>query len=174
MKNLKFIFISTIIIFIINFPVHFLFNFIQNDIISVFFPTNESIFQHMKMIFTSFFIFYFIIFIIRKRLKFENIFITNLISSIGTISFFLVIYIPIYLYYKDNMIFTLILLFISIMFGQILGSIIIIKRDYKIVDIFSFILISIIFVICGYLTFYPLHNFLFWDSKHETYERVLK
>ena len=72
------------------------------------------------------------------------------------------------------MIFTFILLFISIMFGQFMGSSFLIKKDYKQLDILSIILISIIFIIGGYFTYNPIESFIFWDPQNETYERVLK
>ena len=72
------------------------------------------------------------------------------------------------------MIFTFILLFIAILFGQYMGSSFLKKDDYKQTEIVSLILISIIFVIAGYLTYHPIENFIFWDPQSETYERVLK
>lgn len=174
MKNFKYILISSIIIYVLTFGAHFVFDIFQNDIIAVFFNTNESIFQHMKMIFTCFFIFYFILFIVRRKFHFENVFLTNLISSVSCIAFFLVIYIPVYLRFGESMIFTFILLFVSIVFGQFMGSSFLTKKDYKQLDIFSIALISIIFIIGGYLTYNPIENFIFWDPQHETYERVLK
>lgn len=174
MKNLKYVLISSIIIFILNFPAHFIFDLLQNDIMAVFFPTNESIFQHMKMVFTVFFIFYFILFIVRRKFKFENVFLANLIASVATIAFFLVIYIPIYLRFGEHMILTLILLFISIVFGQYLSSFVLEKEGHKELDIVSIVLIAIIFIIGGYFTFKKVECFIFWDPQHETYERVYK
>lgn len=174
MKNFKYILISSIIIYGLTFLAHFTFDILQNDIIAVFFPTNESIFQHMKMIFTCYFIFYFILFIVRRKFKFQNVFLANLVASISCIAFFLVIYIPTYLRFGEHMIFTFILLFVAIMFGQYIASSFLKKNDYKQIDIFSIILISIIFVILGYLTFNPIENFIFWDPQHETYDIVSK
>ena len=164
MKNFKYILISSIIIYALTFLAHFVFDIFQNDIIAVFFNTNESIFQHMKMIFTCFFIFYFILFIVRRKFHFENVFLTNLISSISCIAFFLIIYIPVYLRFGESMIFTFILLFISFL----------VKEDYSLINIISVVLISIIFIIGGYLTYNPIESFIFWDPQNETYERVLK
>ncbi len=174
MKNFKYSLISSIIIFAICFPNHFIFDFFQNSIIAIFFPTNESIFQHMKMIFTSFFIFYFILFLVKRKFHFENIFLTNLIASIICIAFFLLIYIPIYRLFGENMIFTFILLFISILFGEYMTSTFLMKENYKIINVISIILITIIFIISGYLTYHPTKNFIFWDPQHKTYNIVLK
>ena len=174
MKKNKYILISSIIIYILTFIAHFVFDVFQNDIVAIFFNTNESIFQHMKMIFTCFFIFYFILFIVRRKFSYKNIFIVNLISSISTIVFFLIIYIPTYLRFGESMIFTFILLFISILFGQFISTFIIQKEDYKYLEFGSILLLLIIFIVNSYLTYNPIRNFMFWDPQHETYEIVLK
>lgn len=72
------------------------------------------------------------------------------------------------------MIFTFILLFITILLGQMVGSIFLKKEDYRIINTISIILIAIIFIINGYLTYQPIENMLFWDQQHETYEIVSK
>lgn len=74
MKKFKYILISSVVIFGICFPAHFAFDLLQYDVVALFFPTNESIFQHMKMIFTSFLIFYVILCLLRKKFHLENIF----------------------------------------------------------------------------------------------------
>ncbi len=170
MKKWKYILISSILIFLLNFPAHFLWEWIPNDFIGIFFPTNESIFQHMKMIFTCFFLFYFILFIVRKRFSLENIFFTNLISSISCIVIFLVIYIPTYFRCGEHMAFTLILLFFSILIGQITSYSHLKKEKNKNLEIISLLLIFILFGIGGYLTYHPINHYFFWDPEHETYE----
>ena len=174
MKNFKYILISSIIIFCLCFPAHFLFDIIDNDIIAAIFPTNESIFQHMKMVFSCFFFFYIILFVLRRKFDFQNIFLTNLVSSVTSITIFLIIYLPVYLRFGENMIFTFILLFTTILLGQMVGSIFLKKEDYRVINTISIILIAIIFIINGYLTYQPIENMLFWDSQHETYEIVSK
>ncbi len=72
------------------------------------------------------------------------------------------------------MIFTFILLFITILLGQMVGGIFLKKEDYRIINTISIILIAIIFIINGYLTYQPIENMLFWDPQHETYEIVSK
>ena len=51
LKTIKII--SILGIFIISFLSHFIYQIIPNFITSIFFPVNESIFEHMKIIFTS-------------------------------------------------------------------------------------------------------------------------
>lgn len=72
------------------------------------------------------------------------------------------------------MVFTFILLFIAILFGQYIGSYVIQEEQYKYMDFISIILLLILLIVNGYLTYYPVENFLFWDPEHETYEKVLK
>ena len=116
--KLKYIFITSLLIFLINFPAHFLYNFFPTTFISLFFPINESIFEHLKMIFTSFTIFYLILCIVKNKLKIYNIPILNLLSSTLCISFFLIIYMPLYKTIGENLIITITLLFLSILFSQ--------------------------------------------------------
>lgn len=72
------------------------------------------------------------------------------------------------------MIFTFILLFTTILLDQMVGSIFLKKGDYGVINIISIILIAIIFIINGYLTYQPIENMIFWDPQHETYEIVSK
>ena len=174
MKKKKYIIIATILLFLLNFPAHFVFELIPSDIMAVFFPVNESFFQHIKMIYTTYFIFYFIIFIFRKRLEVKNVFTSNLVSSLSGIIFFTIIYLPIYYRFGEHMIVTFILLFISILVSQWLSSLILTKKDYKVLEILSLVILSIIFIINGYLTFHPLKTSSFYDSVNETYDIVAK
>ena len=174
MKNFKYILISSIIIYCLTIGAHFLFDIFQSDIIAVFFNTNESIFQHMKMVFTCFIIFYLILFMVRRKFDFHNVFLTSLIASISCILFFLIVYIPVNSIFGENMVFTFIWLFISIFFGQYISYSFLKKEDNRTSEIISLIIVFIIFIISGYLTYYPIENFLFWDPQHKTYGIVLK
>ena len=174
MRNLKYIFVSSIILFGVMSLVHFVYDILNFDIIAIFFPTNESIFQHMKMIFTGFFLYYLVIYFFRRRLEFDNIFLTNLISSVITIVFFLVICLPVRFRFGENMIFTFILLFISIFIGQFISYTYLKKDENKTLNMISIGIMAIIFIIFAYFTFNPMQNEYFWDPEHETYNRIIK
>jgi len=174
MKNYKYIFLSSIIIFMLTVVVHFAYDLFKFNVMAVFFPTNESIFQHMKMIYTSFIIFYLGLNIIKRRYGYNNILLTSLISVSSTIIFFLVIYLPVRFRFGEVMIFTFILLFISIMIGQIISYSFLEKENYKGLNIISLMVIILLYIMFSYLTFYPIHSDIFWDSEHETYQRVIK
>ena len=70
-KNIKII--GVFIIFLLCFPLHFLYDWLPNSLFSIFLPVNESIWEHMKMIYTSF-VLYGIIdyFWLKKDNKFNN------------------------------------------------------------------------------------------------------
>jgi len=174
MKNYKYIFLSSIIIFMLTVIVHFTYDVLKFNVIAVLFPTNESIFQHMKMIYTSFIIFYLGLNIVKRRWKYNNLLLTNLISVSSTIIFFLIIYLPFRFRFGEVMIFTFILLFISIMVGQMIGYSFLKKEDYIGLNIISLIIMIMFYIIFAYLTFNPIHNDIFWDPEHETYQRVIK
>ena len=174
MKTFKYILISSIIIFILNFPAHFAFEFLQFDIISYFFPTNESIFQHMKMIFTVYMLFYLILLYMKKKIGCENIALAALVGSLSTIFSFLIIYLPVYFIFGESMIFTFILLFLAIVLGEFVASFILTKKDYKYLNIISLVIIFIIFFINAYLTYNPKENFFFYDENKNTYNIVYK
>ena len=72
------------------------------------------------------------------------------------------------------MIFTFILLFISIFIGQYLSYTYLKKDNNKTINLISLIIIAIIFIMFAYFTFKPIENEYFWDPKHETYNRIIK
>jgi len=167
--KLKYILITSFLIFLINFPAHFMYDLFPNFFISLFFPINESIFEHLKMIFTSFAIFYLILFILKNKFNFYNIPILNLLSSTLCISTFLVIYMPLYKSIGENLITTIILLFLSILFSQSLTQFLSLHPLSKKANILSLIIIFLVFILNIYLTFNPPKKPLFWDSLHKTY-----
>ena len=67
--------ISPIILFLLSFPIHFLYTWFTNIITSFFAPVNESIFEHMKMIYTTYLLFSLIEYI---YIKFKNIKVNNI------------------------------------------------------------------------------------------------
>ena len=169
MNKLKFIIISSIFIFLLNFPAHFMYNWFSYKLISYFFPVNESIFQHMKMVFTCFCLFYLGLSFMKRKLNFNNICLSLLIGSLITISTFLLFYIPFILIFKEIMIVTFILLFICIIWGQYIAILILESKDYKDLNYISLFIILIIIILNASLTYCPIKNFFFYDNVHQTY-----
>ena len=159
MNKLKYVLISSIIIFLFNFPAHFMYNWFPLKFIGFFFPINESIFEHLKMIFTSYCIFYLILSFFKKKLNYQNLSTTLLISSLSTIISFLIIYLPFTLIFKEVFIVTIIILFLSICFGEYIGSFILTSKDYKSLNYISLFIVLVILILNASLTYNPLNNF---------------
>lgn len=170
--NLKSILkLNIIIIFLLNFLTHFIYKIIPIDLFAIFFPVNESIFEHMKMIYTTFLIDSLILFIWFKKtnIKFNNFFSALLISSIVAITSFLIIWLPIYYRIGENLIITLIVLFVSICLSQIVSYYILSSFKNKFLNYISLGFIILFIILFAYFTYYPLHNDFFFDPIEEKY-----
>ena len=169
LKNFKIL--SCFIIFVICFLFHFLYEWFPNNVFAIFFPVNESIWEHMKIIYSSV-VFYTIIdylFLKKKHLPINNIFTSAFLSSLLGIICYLIIYLPIYHFVGENMLISILLLFIIIIFTQYISYIILSKENNNILNIISIIFIIIGYIIFGYLTYNPIENYLFFDKKEEKY-----
>jgi hypothetical protein len=168
-KKLKII--DIFILFGLSFLFHFIYELIPNTITSIFFPVNESIWEHMKLIFTPMVIIIFTDFIFNKlfKLNMHNIIFSNFYSSIITIIIYLIIYLPINKILGHNMIFTILLLFSSFVFSQIVSYYLVIKEQNIYLKFISITFICICYIIFGLLTYYPLQNYLFFDKTNNNY-----
>ena len=162
---MKKILINTISIFIISTILHFIYNIFPNFITSIFTPVNESIFEHLKLIFTSTFLYTIISNIFTKE---KNIFLISLLKGILTIIILLIIYLPIRYLFGEVLIVTLIILFISILLSEIIINNTI-KKEYKILNIISIFLIIINYIIFTHFTYNPIKTFLFYDTETKSY-----
>src|SRR5574344_2891478 len=108
--------ISSTLIFLISFLVHNLYKWSTNSLTLIFSPVNESIWEHMKMIFTSYILFLIIKYLYYKikNINTNTIVFNELILSLINIIIFLILYLPIYYIFGENLIVTLIIYFISV------------------------------------------------------------
>ncbi len=163
--------IGVFIIFALCFPLHFLYDWFPNIISSIFLPVNESIWEHMKLIITSF-ILYSIIetLIIRKKKIKTNNYVLNLFATplIGII-LYLLIFLPIYKIIGENMIISITLLFIIIIIEQIISYFITISKEIKGEKIIGTIGIIIVYIIFTALTYFPIENYIFYDVTTNSY-----
>ena len=74
------LFINTIITFLLCFLTHFLYEWLPNPVFSIFFPVNESIWEHMKMLYTTILLAGIIEYFILKKFKIPH---QNLLLSIA-------------------------------------------------------------------------------------------
>jgi len=167
-KKLKII--GTVIALALPFLLHFLYKLIPSFITSIFLPVNESIWEHMKILFGSILLSGVIqkIIVISKKENINNICFSNFIAAIFSIPTFLILFLPVYSIIGENMIVTIIIMFIAIILSEILSYKIINMDNFKLENktIIFVIIVYIIFVI---LTYNPIKIDLFKDPTTDTY-----
>lgn len=163
--NWKKAMINSIFIFILCSLIHFLYDFIPCFITSIFAPVNESIWEHLKMIFSAS-----VIYTLLSNLyyKDQNVFLISYLRGMFTIFILLAIYLPFRSIFGEIMLATLIILFISILLSEIIVQKII-KKHYSFLNLISAFLILINFILFTYFTYYPIKTFLFFDTESHKY-----
>lgn len=169
LKTIKII--EFFVIFLLCFPFHFLYNWLPNSLFSIFFPVNESIWEHMKLIYTSFAFYGIFDYLLLKKnnINFNNFLIQLFLIPIMAIVIYLIIFIPIYNNIGENMIVSISLLAVVIMIEQILSYFILQYKEIKYQNIVGIIGIILIYIIFGYLTYKPIENYIFYDSVKDKY-----
>jgi len=163
--------IGAIFIFLIGFIIHNLYDWFPNILISIISPVNESIFEHIKLIFTSYIIWLIVKYFIYKNNNLEenNLILKEVITTLFSIILFLIIFLPIYNKFGENLFITLFIYFISITISQILNYFITIKKESRILDIIGVGIIIIFYIITTYLTYKPPINDFFLDPTNNSY-----
>ena len=171
MKSKKIIYINTLILFSLMFITHNLYKWFPNDVFAIFFPVNESIWEHMKMIYTTIIIYIPLeIFILKKlKINYNNLLLSSYIAGIINIVIELILFVPIYNFIGENLPITLITLIISIFLSQYIFFKILNKQYKKKSNIISIFLIISIFILMGIFTYIPPKTFLFFDPVDEKY-----
>lgn len=169
LKKIKII--ACIGIFLLCFLAHFGYSTFPNSITAIFFPVNESIWEHMKMLFTSIILYGIVDYIIMKKtnIGFSNFFFSLFVSALISIPVFLIIYLPFYYKIGAKVFLNIIVLFISIVISQIVSYLILKRNGIKYINVISIVLIIIMFIVFGYLTYFPIKNEIFFDSMNEKY-----
>lgn len=163
--------INIILVFLLSFVSHFVYDLIPNNLTAIFFPVNESIFEHLKMAFTTYTIVLIIDSIILK-IKHEtlsNLSISVFLSSVMTVISLGIIYPIVFNLIGENMFMTLIIYFITILIGNLVGYKALQSNDLHLREtaLISIIVITIIF---GILSFHPLKiKIYFYDYANEIY-----
>ena len=162
--------VSVFGIFSLCFLTHFLYNWFPNTLFSIFFPVNESIWEHMKMISSSILIWSVLEFFLYKRFKINhnNFVLSTFLESILSIVIFLIIYLPIYHFTGSIFILNIIVLFISIYFVNVISYYILSLRPLHLEGL-GIIGIILIYIIFGILTYNPPFNDLFFDKSENKY-----
>lgn len=168
LKRIKMI--SVFGMFILCFLTHFLYNWFPNALFSIFFPVNESIWEHMKMMASSILIWSILEYFLYKkyRINHNNFALSMFLEVTLSIIIFLIIYLPIYHFTGSVFILNLIVLFISIYFANIISYYILNLRPLH-KEILSIVGIILIYIVMGILTYNPPENYIFLDTQENKY-----
>ena len=172
MKQKKKIWFYIIGTFLLAFPFHFGYDIFPNPVNAIFFPVNESIWEHMKMLFTAYLWFGVIEYPLLKHFRQDtkNEWFALWICSLLIIPIFLLLFLPIYSIIGEQMIVTIVLMFIAIAITKwIQFHLLEHVQDYRNLNILTLILVVISYVIFALLTFYPPRASLFRDPQNDTY-----
>ena len=146
-----------IFLFLLSFLWHFMYDWFPSVLTSIFFPVNESIWEHMKIIF------YCLLIGSVLEKKGNNYYLNILVKPLVGVLFYLIIFIPLYLIFGESMVISLSLMLFTYIIMELLG-IKISKQEELNIKVLPIIIIVLISILFSILTFYPLHNFLFFDS----------
>lgn len=167
----KFFTINTIAIFLCMFLFHFLYDLFPNFLTAIFFPVNESLFEHLKLMYVTEIIVGLIAFLIlkKKKLKLKNYFLGLFSSTIVNIILFFIIYLPIYERYGEGIVYTMLIFLTVLIITEYLFYLITLQKEKTILNAISIILIAITWFSLIYLTFNPRKTPFFFDTKEERY-----
>ncbi len=167
-KKLKIL--GILLAFLLTFPFHFLYDKAPCFITSIIAPVNESIWEHMKILFGSILIAGVIqkIIVKTKKLDINNVCISNFTAALVSIPIFLIMYIPVYSAIGENLPITIIIMFIAIVIAHIISYLIMKKEDLKLENM-AIIFTITVYVIFGLLTYFTPQNELFLDPISLTY-----
>ena len=163
LKKIKII--NVVFLFLLSFLWHFMYDLFPNNIFALVFPVNESIWEHMKIIYYCLLLGSVLEFYLCKKnnIKINNFYIEAMVKSLLGVIFYLIIFIPLYLWLGESMVISIGLMLVTYVFMEFIGYKILVSEELNIniLPVIIIVLGCIMFVI---LTFYPLHNFLFFDE----------
>ena len=168
LKKIKII--SIFGMFTLCFLTHFLYNWFPNVLFSIFFPVNESIWEHMKMMTSSILIWSILEYFIYKkyRINHNNFYLSLFLEVSLSIIIFLIIYLPIYHFTGSVFILNIIVLFISLYFINVISYYILCLRPLH-KEVLGVIGIILLYIILGILTYNPPYNYIFFDKLENKY-----
>ena len=169
MKKIKII--GVFFIMCLSILSHFMFEWSNSFIFSILFPVNESIWEHMKLLISPVLIYAFIEYLIyeKRQIQFNNFSLSYGTSVIVGIISYLIIYIPIDYLFGHNMIISVVLLFLDYIFMSFISYFILNTKNIKYSKIIGTMLIILTYFTFYYLTYYPIHSYMFYDTKNKIY-----
>ena len=168
LKKIKII--NVVIFFLLSFLWHFMYDWLPCFLTSIFFPVNESIWEHNKIIVVSF-----LVLAIAEKLyykKEKNVIFAEVLSSLVCMILVMLIFTPIYLYIlktNDNMIVTFAIFLFAISISQIVSYHLLQKEYNPRLEELGVILFVIFFLINIIFTYYPPKLAIFYDYTNKIY-----
>ena len=163
LKKIKII--NVVFLFLLSFLWHFMYDLLPNNFFAIFFPVNESIWEHMKIIYYCLLFSSVLEFLLYKRfkIKINNFYISSMVKSVLGVITYLIIFIPIYKLIGESMFLSIgLMLFIYVLMEFV--SLKIFQSEELNINILPVIIIGLGIILFIILTFYPVHNFLFFDN----------
>lgn len=167
-KKLKIL--GIVIAFLLTFPLHFLYDKLPCFITSIVAPVNESIWEHMKILFGSILISGVVqkMIVKTKKLNINNVCISNFTAALCSIPIFLIMFLPVYNVIGENLVITIIIMLIAIIISEIISYLIMKRKDLNLENM-TIIFVLIVYIIFGVLTYFPPQQELFLDPTNLTY-----
>ena len=168
MKKVKIYYV--IFIFLLSFLWHFMYKWFPNNVFAIFFPVNESIWEHMKIIYGCFiFGAFFENYLLKKlNVSYNNFYIEIFAKSILGILFYLITYVPLHKIFGENIIIAISVLLLTFIVMEIIGSKIL-KAEETNIKYMPICIMVLGYILFAILTFYPPNNHLFFDENKMVY-----
>lgn len=162
--------INVVMFFALSFLWHFMYDWFPNFFTAIFFPVNESIWEHMKIIF-GVIVFGSLISLMlmnKFKVKYNNFYVEVISKAVLGVIFYLLIFIPLYKWLGENMIISISLMLITYIFVELVGYKIL-KLNEMNIKVLPIILLVLCYILFTLFTYYPRHNFLFFDETRLLY-----
>ena len=168
LKKIKII--NVVVFFALSFLWHFVYDLFPNFFTAIFFSVNESIWEHMKIIFGVIVFGSLISLIIMNKfkVKYNNFYVEIVTKGILGVIFYLAIFIPLYNWIGENMFISIGLMLITYIVMEFIGYKILLLDELEI-KILPIILIVLCYILFALLTFYPPYNTIFFDETKLIY-----
>ena len=153
--------INVVFLFLLSYLWHFMYDLLPNNFFALFFPVNESIWEHMKIIYYCLLLSSVLEFILyhKFKIKINNFYISSMVKSLLGVIMYLIIFIPIYKIIGESMFVSISLMLIVYALMELI-SLKILQSEELNINILPVIIIALGMILFIILTFYPLHNFL--------------
>ncbi len=158
-------------IFALSFLLHFLYKWLPNPLFAWIMPVNESIWEHMKIFFTATLMWGIVDYHLLKKndIPHDNFSFQLFFSSFIAIPIYLLMYIPLRNALGESMVLSISLMFVVYVICQCISYKLLTMDNLGFINKLTILLILIVYGVFIYLTYNPLHNYLFYDKIEAKY-----